>query len=138
HIRSGQYMASHSILPPRVDVFSHSANGLSWTNLQWMFDLVVAGMYGIGGAGLLTIVKALLAGLIFGLIVHITRKGVPTWWGTVCAGLALLAAYSQFTARPEIVTLVATTLLIYLLYRWSERAKANLLWLAVPLVWLWA
>src|SRR6185369_9404755 len=42
HVKSGQYMASHGLLPPRTDVFSYTANEHAWVNLSWGFDLLAA------------------------------------------------------------------------------------------------
>src|SRR5262245_2286469 len=45
HVKTGQYLLSHGILPPRTDVFSSTATDRSWVNLSWLFDIALAGAY---------------------------------------------------------------------------------------------
>src|SRR5690606_28078811 len=108
-----------------------------WINLSWLFDLLLAGVYGLGGAPGLSLLTALVAALTFGLIVHTQRIDTPTWWGSVCAVLALIASAPQLTAQPEIITLLGIAVVLWLLFRWHEAGNALFLWLLVPVVWLW-
>lgn len=138
HIKSGQYLASHGFVPPANDVFSYTAAERPWTNLSWAFDLIASAVHSIGGFEGLSLAKALVAGLVFGLIVVISRPGLPTWWGSICAALALLACHSRLTAQPVLVTLLGTTLVLWLLHRWQQpETKKSTLWMLVPLFVLW-
>lgn len=138
HIRSGEYMASHGFLPPSKDVFSCTATDRTWVNLGWLFDLLTAGVHSaMGGVGL-SILQGVLAGITFGLIAHTYRAGIRTWWGSICAALALLACYPQFTVQPELVTLLGVGGLLWLLQRAEERADVRLVWSSVAVVWLWS
>ena len=42
HVKTGQYLLSHGVLPPRTDVFSSTAADRPWINLAWLFDIVLA------------------------------------------------------------------------------------------------
>ena len=138
HVRTGEYLATHGLLPPANDVFSYTANDRRWVNLSWLFDLVAAGVHSIGGGIGLSILQGLLAGVAFGLIAHTHRPGIRTWWGSICAALALLACYPQFTAQPELITLVGLSVLLWLLVRVEQTASPRLLWSTVAVVWLWS
>ena len=138
HIKTGQYLASHGILPPRVDVFSNTASGRPWVNLAWGFDLLLAGVYGVGGAVGLTLFKATLAALTFWFLMNTVKRNVATWWASICGALALLAAYRQFTALPEIITLVGLAAVIWLIHRWREGGSTTNLWALVPTFVVWA
>lgn len=137
HVKTGQYIASHGWLPPATDVFSYTAAERPWVNLSWLFDLAAAGIFALGGAIGLTIAKALVAAATFGLLVHTDRKDVSSWWGTVCAALALLVGLPLFTALPELITLFGVVLTFSLLHRWQQAGDSRLLWglPAVFLVW---
>lgn len=143
HIRAGEAIAANGGLPPRTDVFSYTAEDRPWINLAWLFDLTAAGFYGLGalvglGAVGLSLVKALTAAVTFGILVHISRPGVSTWWGSVCVALAVLACHPQFTAEPELVTLLGLTLTWALVHHWRQGDSPRLLW-ALPVVFLlWA
>ncbi len=138
HVKTGQYLASHGLLPPAKDVFSFTAVEHAWVNLSWLFDLILSGVYGIGSFIGLTVFKAILAGVAIGFVAHTSRPGVSTWWGSICAALAVLAAQPRFTAEPEVVTLIGIALCLWLLHRalWSSNARQ--LWSLVPVCIVWS
>jgi tetratricopeptide (TPR) repeat protein len=138
HVKTGQYLAAHGFLPPAHDLFSASAGDHRWVNLSWLFDLILAGFYGIGKFIGLSALKAILAGLAFGFVAHTSKPGVSTWWGSICAALAVLVCQPQFTAQPEVVTLLGIALLLWLLHQavWSRRSQ--LLWLLIPVCAVWS
>ena len=136
-IKTGQYMAAHGFLPPAQDVFSNTAAERPWVNLSWLFDALVAGVYGIGGATALSLFKALLAAVTFGLLIHTTRPRVSSWWGTICAVIAMLACTLQLTVGPELVTLLGLAVTIWWLHRWREGMSAHL-WPLLGLFFIWS
>lgn len=138
HVKTGQYIASHGWWPPATDVFSYTASDRPWINLSWKFDLLLAGIFAIAGATGLSLLKALLTALAFGLIVHTNKPGVSTWWGSVCAALAVVVSYPQFTARPELVTILGIAATLWLLVRWQERGPSNILWGLPVLFFVWS
>lgn len=138
HIRTGEYLAAHGFLPPQHDVFAYTRADQPWVNLSWLFDLVAAGMHGLGGGIALSIFQALLAVAIFSLLVHTVRPGIRTWWGSICAALALLACFRQFTIQPEIITLLGVALTLWLLVRTQEGPSSSEVWAFVPMIWLWS
>ena len=138
HIKSGQYLATHGVLPPAQDVFSTTASDRRWINLSWLFDLLAAGVHAIAGGIGLSIVQGLLAGVAFGCIVHAHRSEIRTWWGSICAVLALLVCYPQITMQPELVTLVGLATTLFIALRAEEKAAPKKLWKLVPLIWLWS
>lgn len=139
HLRSGQYLAEHGFLPPRGgDPFSATADTRTWFNLSWLFDLLVAGAYGAGSWIGVSVLKGLLAGATFWQLLRISRPGLPTWWGSICAIPALLACQPRFTALPEIMTLLGLALSLRLLHEWKRGGNPRSLWLLVPLFFLWS
>lgn len=138
HIRTGEYLAGHGLLPPARDVFSSTASDRRWVNLAWLFDLTAAGIHAIAGGVGLSIVQGLIAALTIGLVVHTYRSGIRTWWGSICAALALLVCYPQFTVQPELITLVGMAGLLWITMRVEETRSTRLLGLAIPLIWLWS
>jgi tetratricopeptide (TPR) repeat protein len=117
HIRAGQHLASHGILPSGADPFAGAPEQRTWVHLSWLFDLVTAGIYGIGGGIGLTLAQGLLVGLAFGLLVHAALPHVRTWWTAICAVLAILATQDQFTWGTHLVTLVGVSAMLWCLVR---------------------
>lgn len=136
-IRSGQHIISSGGLPPATDVFSYTASERPWVNLSWLFDVVLAGLYAVSESAVaLTVLKALIVTVTFILIVHTSRSGVSTWWGSILAALAILAGYPQFTARPEVVTLLGLAVTLAVLNRW-EHAATGRIWMLPGVFLLW-
>ncbi len=138
HIRSGQYLAEHGLLPPAHDYFAFTRENQPWINLSWLFDLFSAGVYQFGGGIGLSVVQGLLAALTFGLLVHTSRPEIRTWWGSICAAFALLACWQQFTIQPELITLLGTSVTLCLLIRGFEGAGKSSAWALAGVIWLWS
>ena len=138
HLKSGQYMASHGFLPGVNDVFSYTASDRRWVNLSWMFDLVSAGIYSLAGGIGLSILQAVLAAVAFGLLANTYHREIRSWWGSVCAGLALLVCYPCFTVQPELITLVGIAAVLWLTLEAEESRQPRFLWMTVAVIWIWA
>lgn len=138
HIKTGEYLGSHGVLPPRTDVFTHTALETPWINLSWLFDLFSAGSFAVGGAVALTVIKSLLAGVVFYFLLKAVRRDVPTWWASICAGLAVIVAAPQFTFEPHLITLVGMSLTLWLLFRFLQAAGPATLWALLPVFWVWS
>ncbi len=136
HVRTGQYLVSHGILPPATDVFSATAEGRPWVNLSWLWDLLLGGIYNTVGESGLSVLSAAIAFVTFWLVSRLTLPGVSTWWGAVCAVLAALACFPSLTVTPHIVTLLGVTVTLWLLYRWQWDSKHSL-WPIAGVFLLW-
>lgn len=137
-IRTGEHLAANGVLPPANDVFSYTATERPWVNLGWLFDLMIAGVFGVGGAAGLTLLTALAAGVTFYFLHGITRDDLPTWWTSVCAGVALLMVNLQFTALPQIVTLLGVAWMLHGLHSWSQTGKQSTLWCLAGSLAVWS
>lgn len=138
HLKNGQYLIGHGFLPGRNDVLSHTAADRKWVNLSWLFDIVMAGVYSLSGGIGLSIVQGLFAGLAFGLLAHTVRPNIRTWWGSICAVLALLTCYLQITIQPELITLLGISFVLWTLVKSEETGQSKSLWGLVPVLWVWA
>lgn len=137
HIKSGQYLAAHWGIPPRTDVFSYTATNRPWVNLSWMYDLLSATLYAVGGATALVLFKATVIGLTFWLMTSISVRNVSSWWTVICATLALFACFPQFTATPQSITFLGIMITLWLLYRWRSTEENQYLYFCLPLIFLW-
>lgn len=137
-VRAGEYLLSHGILPDGTDPFAYTTEGRVWRNHAWLFDIVLAGVYRIGGAVGLTVFKALLAGLVFWCVVTISRPRTSTWWNAIVATIGAVACAPFFTARPELVTLLGVALLLRTIHAWRYEPKPSLNWKLPVLFLFWA
>jgi len=138
HIKTGQYLANHGVLPPRTDVFSHSAAEKPWINLSWLFDLFSAAGFAIGGAAALTVLKSILTGATFFLLLKAVKRDVPTWWASICAALALIVCSPQLTFEPQLITFLGISLTLWLVMRFQQSAEPASLWALLPVFVIWS
>lgn len=138
HVKSGQYLASHSFVPDGTDPFAYTTEGRVWRNHAWLFDLVLAGVYGLGGAVALSVFKALLAGVVIWSVVTITRPHTPTWWNAITAVVGLIALIPFLTATPELITLLGCGLLLRFFMGWRYHDEKKLNWKIPVLFLVWA
>ena len=141
HVKTGQYLASHGVLPPRVDVFSYTAADRPWTNLSWGFDLLLAGLFAVGGWLAVGLIKPVLAGVAFGFAAHTLKPRIPTWWTSICIAAAVVACHKRITAQPYLFTLVGLAVVLWQLERWRDSLGSGTrrsLWLLVPVFLVWA
>ena len=133
-IRNGQ----QHLLPFGNDTFSASAGDRPWANLAWLYDPILAGVYGVLGASGLTMLGAVMAALTFWSLSRISVKGVSTWWGSVCAAIALVAVFPQLVPGPTGITLLGVTVVTCLLYQWSEDRSERFPWALPVTMWFWS
>ena len=136
-IKAGEYLAAHGFLPPANDVFSYTATERPWVNTAWLFDLIVGGVYGVGGAIGVSLLTALIAAATLYFVVHISRSEMPTWWSSFCAGIALFVLQIEFTALPEIVTLLGAAWVLRGLVNWSQTGNRKTLWCVAGSLAVW-
>jgi tetratricopeptide (TPR) repeat protein len=115
HLAAGREMVlRHTVLTS--DPFSIGAGGRPWTDVHWLFQLAVYGVYQIGGLAGLVLAKCLLVGA--GAVVLLAALGgrdgkrARSIFAVVLLG-ALFSARHLLLVRPVIVTLLF--LAIYLL-----------------------
>lgn len=133
-IRNGQ----QHLLPFGVDPFSASAGDRTWVNLGWLSDSILAGVYRVLGATGLTILGASASALTFWFLSRTSVKGISTWWGSVCAAVALVAVFPQLIPGPTGISLLGVSLVVFLLYRWSEDRQAGFTWQIPATMWVWS
>ena len=137
-IRTGEYLTSHGILPPRTDIFSYTAGDRTWVNLSWLFDLSVGLLHRLGGPLALSVGVGLAgAALIYGLV-NLNRSKLPTWWHAVCAGVLLLALFPQFVPLPKLVTLLGVAWCLRELIQWTTTKQPRSLWCVVVTLAVWS
>ncbi len=138
HVKAGEVIASNGFLPPRTDVFSYTAADRPWVNLSWLFDLITAGFYAIGGGIALSVFKAVVAGVTFWFLVNIGRGKTSTWGTSICAAIALVACHASLTALPELMTLLGLAATFWIVNTWKEGGPSRRIWALIPLFLLWS
>lgn len=122
HVASGRWVLDHGAVP-RSDPFTFTAEGRSWVDHEWLFQVLVAAAESLGGPALLVLTRAgFVAAIAALLFVFAWRSGLSPPASLVLATLCLYGARIRFFLRPELATLVLAPLVIWLFLRRGERA----------------
>jgi hypothetical protein len=137
HVRFGQ-LALHSGSILRHDIFSYSAPGAPWFNHEWLSDVVFAFLYNLAGVPGLKLLKFLCAAATIVLIAIAMRlRRVSGIIETAVLILVALALAPQVQFRPQLFDYVFFSAMLTL-FAYENAGSAAALWLAVPIMALWA
>jgi hypothetical protein len=122
---------------PQTDLYSFSAAGHPWVMHEWLADLLMYGVYQLGGLPLLVVI---FAGVVTGgaacLFLILRWSGLHPTAAVLLTLIGALAGSTAWGARPQLLNLLFSGLLIcgLLLYRKGRLAP----WWLVPFIWVWA
>lgn len=136
--KTGEFIRSHGLMPPRSDPFAVSTEGRTWVNLHWLADSVLSVAHQLGGFEALSILTALKLGLSFWLLSRIQFFNVTTWWNSVCAAIALVAVFPAIQPGQMSTTILGLSVLMWLLHVWRTNPDSSAQWGLVALFVLWA
>ena len=134
HLRTGQLMVeTHTI--PHADPFSYTNVGKPWIAHEWLSELFMYGLYQLGSYGLLIFVFSMIITESFVL----AYLRCPLEARPYVAGFSLLlgaiATAPTWGVRPQMISLLLTSLFLYLLDRYQKEGKLKFI-LPLPLITL--
>ncbi|TAL05682.1 MAG: hypothetical protein EPO00_12450 [Chloroflexota bacterium] len=132
-LRAGAEILGGSGLPS-VDTWTFTATGLPWFDQQWAGQVLLAQVFTTAGWTGLVLLRAILAGLVSGLILAAIRYRAPRLQPRSASVLTLAAfvIYAPALAlRPQLLAMVLFALTLFLLV--ARRRHPRVI-LAVPLV----
>jgi hypothetical protein len=114
HLRAGAdiWRTGHV---PRLDSYSFTAAGLPWPDHEWLWQALIYGCHRLGGMPLVSLVAA---GFVVGFVALAYRMTMgPRITRFVLMAATLAPASCVWALRPQVVTLLALVLLVWLLAR---------------------
>ncbi len=109
HLRTGQWILEHGAIP-RIDPFSHTAEG-PWRYTEAAAQVLYALAHRVLGEGSLTIVHAVLAGVLACALALATRAKPGA--ALAATGLAAAASHSAMSAKPQIFSYILFALILH-------------------------
>ena len=134
-VRAGDLMrASGTVL--RTDPFTFTAAGQPWLNQQWGAGVLLSLGYSAGGWAGLALFRALLIGLVVGIVFWAARRWLPVRPAATLALVAFVVGIGSLALRAQLFGIVCFVFVIALL---ADRRRHPRLVFLVPLVVLaWA
>jgi hypothetical protein len=136
HLKTGEWMLAERAFP-RHDVFSHTAFGQPWVNLEWLAQVILFAGYDLFGWRGLVLLGALVTALTFTLLYVLLARELRATVALGATAISFLFASNHFLARPHLLTFPIIVVWTAFLARASEEDRRPSLWL-LPLMVLWA
>ena len=128
HLASGRWMLEHREVLDH-DVFSFTSGGAEWIDHEWLFQIIVAVLFDLGGAPALVIMRMLIVAALMLLLVRVgTTSGLDPPVALLLAAICVFAARPRFFLRPELFTLLLLPLAMWLFAR-----RRHTRWWPLPL-----
>ena len=136
-LRAGRYMIETQSFPT-TDPFSATAFGAEWLNHAWGFELLVYGIYALGGTTGVILLQGLVAATAFGVLWGLLRReGVGQGWSLGLLSLGALATHGFWSPRPQLVTYLMLAVFVRIVADY-QAGRANRLWWLPILTAVWA
>ncbi len=131
HAASGKWILRQGIM--RADPFSFTARGAPLVDPYWLAQIV---LYAVGGAVVLFKTAVVAAAFLLALLAsgRRMRTSLPA---AVLILLGAFVAHERFLCRPEMFTLLFSSVTLWILFKLSERKQLAILFV-LPLTVLWA
>jgi hypothetical protein len=136
HIRTGQWILANGQVPHQ-DFFSYTKAGQPWYAWEWLWDVCAAWVYQDGGLAAVVAVNIVIISLTFALLFRLVRRHCENPLLAIAVTfLACAASAIHWLARPHLVTMLFTVILLMILDR-ARQGRTRWLW-ALPLFFvLW-
>ena len=122
---------------PRVDTFTFTAAGLPWVDQQWLAQVIFAAVYRAGGWPALATLWVVIVAAIQALLWRASRAmGGDARSTGVALLLGFVVAAQGIGLRAQVMGLLCLAVLLVLVA--DRRRHPVRLWLAVPLLAVWA
>ncbi len=135
HLHLGRWIAEHHSIP-KTDHLTLLGEGRPYVDSHWLFQLSLYGMTRLFGLKGISLLQALLYGLM--ILPALLLTGEDRLQGITrnawIAALGVLALSNRFLPRPELVTYLSITTLLLIFERERERPGRAIY--AVPLIML--
>jgi hypothetical protein len=137
HMATGRVIASTGAIPT-VDSFSYTQAGEAFYNQSWLAQLLMYGLYQLGGLELLTFFQALLLAGTYGMLLWlcIRRSGAVRLSAAIILGMTMPASFDNWTIRPQTYALPLFVVYLIVLSEWRAGHRARL-WLLPALAVIW-
>ena len=136
HLASGRWIVTHGSVPSH-DPLSWTVRDHAWTNVQWLFDVLIYGLYRLGGPSLLVLAAAATYSAAIALLLVNLRRHVGPVPAALLGAWAVVISQERFAIRPEMVSYLLIQVILWL-YATGRVAGRKRLWLLPVVMCLFA
>jgi hypothetical protein len=136
HLAAGREMITHRHFL-FTDPFAFTLASPQWTDLHWLFQLLMYGLFVLGGLKAMIVFKLVAVAGSVTLLCLAYRNGVFIWSSALLSALLFYEARYLVCERPVLVTMLCMSTFIFLFEHVRQGGNKHGLWLCVPLQIIW-
>jgi hypothetical protein len=133
HLTTGRWIVEHHAIPV-FDPLTLASAHVPWINGEWLYDLVLYALHGIGGDAAIAILSALLAAAIFAIAILITSQDAGV--ALLLAGIAFAGASDRLGVRPAAAAALFIVIAIGLLGSRLRLVPLTIAYAVLTIVWI--
>ncbi|MCD4781655.1 MAG: hypothetical protein K8S27_14060 [Candidatus Omnitrophica bacterium] len=114
HLTTGRYILQNSDIPLN-DVLSHTMDGKSWNNHEWLFQIIIYSVHYLNGIEGLIHLRVFIIVLTFFLLIKIALQNKNMLLPLAVLTLVMLVYRVRTTLRPDIFSILFLSTYIWLL-----------------------
>ncbi|HEX3579769.1 MAG TPA: hypothetical protein VHY33_14495 [Thermoanaerobaculia bacterium] len=133
HLTTGRWIVAHHAIP-RFDPLALASAHVPWINGEWLYQIVLYALHGIGGDGGIAILSAMLAAAIFAIGVLITSQDVGV--ALLIASVAFAGGYDRLGVRPAAAAALLIVIAIGLLGSRLRLVPLTIAYVVLTIVWI--
>jgi hypothetical protein len=138
HLRAGQWILQHNAVPV-TDPFSSYGADQPWVVYSWLFDIIMATMFGRMGLASIAFYEIAARTALTVALFHTLRNLLPGFWRSATLTAAAIFTMTRILGpRPGMLTILLTIVLFDVLLSASRTGRTRQLWLLPPMFVLWA
>lgn len=134
HLRTGQLIAQDHLIPHQ-DPFSFTKLGEPWVAHEWLSELILYALFKFGGFGLLIFIFSLLITGSFVIAYFRCPQDSKPYIAGFTLLLGALATAPAWGVRPQMLSLLLTSIFLFLLDRYHKTRRTKWL-IPIPIITL--
>ena len=133
HLTTGRWIVEHHTIP-QFDPLAIASAHVPWINGEWLYEIVLYALHGLGGDAGISILSAMLAAAIFAIGIFITTQDAGA--ALLIAGVAFAGASDRLGVRPAAAAAMLIVIAIGLLGSRLRLVPLTITYALLTIVWI--
>ena len=135
HLATGRWIVEHHAIP-RFDPLAVASAHVPWINGEWLYEIVLYALHGIGGDGGISIFSALLVAAIFVAGFVFASRQQETGVALLIAAIAFAGASDRLGVRPAAAAALFIVIALGLLGSRLRLTPLTIAYACLTVVWI--